>query len=239
MTKIVAVVTGENFVKELEVLKEYKSYINAVEIRVDYIYPHLTTIPEILKKIKSISPSIEIILTFRWEKEGGKTNISENQRKKILFSLIQQNYKTVTFLDIEYRSPIFNEIQKFAISHKKKLIVSIHFTRNSKPHHIHKTVLSMIKSIQHKYINKSIIKVVIHSNNFMQYFNILSCLYRNLSLNSLKNLTIFTTGKTALTTRLIAMLLNMPLVYTATHTPVASNQPQISQLVEKIPLLGV
>lgn len=232
--KIVAVITGQNLSKELQNIKKYKTYLYAVEIRADFMYPQLTKINTILTKLKSFLPSIKTILTFRWVNEGGKTKIPEHQRKELILRLLNEHHKHIEFVDIEYLSPIYEEVAKAVKqNYHKKLITSCHFNTKSPYQKIKRT----IKQVLNKHQSFDVFKLVFYTQNLKQYLNILVYVY---SLNKdFQKTTIFTVGPTSFTSRLISAILSMPLIYTAAYTPAISSQPTLPQFIKSAHKLGI
>ncbi|MCS7152091.1 MAG: type I 3-dehydroquinate dehydratase [Endomicrobia bacterium] len=235
--KLVAVLTGQNLNKELDIFKKYKNYIYAVEIRADFLYPELSKINKIITKLKSLSPSTKIILTFRSKAEGGKTKISENQRKNIITNLLKENHKYVNFVDIEFFSKIFPHIAKLTNNYHKKLIISCHFNKTISE----KKLIQVFNKIKNKTFHthyKPIIKIVVRRQNLNQYFNMLRKL-NSFKRNIFTNLSIFTIGKTSVQSRLIGLLIKMPLVYSSLYLPVISTQPTLPQLLNFASKIGI
>lgn len=239
---LVAVVTGKHLNKEIQILRKYKKYIYAVEIRADYFYPHVSKIDKIIKQIKSLLPSSKIILTFRSYTEGGKTKIDENTRKDNIVTILQNNHKFIDFVDIEFLSKIFQDIVQAVKSYNKKLIVSCHLninpeTKNYVSTQKVKNIIKRINSKTSRIQQFSIFKLVFNAENLKQYFNILRYVYS--TVRKPQKFVIFTTGKTSLSSRIISILTSMPFVYFATYQPVISTQPTIKQIVYLASKLGI
>lgn len=233
--KIACVITKENLQQQIKIIKKYKNYIYAVEVRIDTFYPDKEKINKILEFLHKNFPKIKKIITFRKFSEGGKIKIGENQRKNFLISVITNNSNYIDYVDIELNSKIKNRIIKYIKEYKKVAILSAHYLANhsiSLPK-LKKHLKEISKYVKLQKIN-CIIKVVIKINNFKQYFNFLKVIY---NLNN-KNITFFTTGKTSLTSRSIGVLLDMPLVYVATKSPVIASQPDISTFLKTLRNIG-
>ncbi len=233
--KIVCVITKEDLQQQIKTIKKYKNYIYAVEVRIDTFYPDKEKVDKILKLLYKRFPKIKKIITFRKFSEGGKIKIGENQRKNFLIPVITNNYSYIDYVDIEFNSKIKNEIIKYIKEHKKIVILSAHFLTN-KPisfSKFNKKLEEILKYVKLQRINY-IIKVVLNINKFKQYFNFLRTIY---AIDK-KNVSFFTIGKTSLISRAIGVVLNMPLVYVTTKSPVIASQPDISKFLAVLKNMG-
>mgnify|MGYP001772860903 CR=1 FL=1 len=234
--KIVCVLINDvDLKKQLNIIKKYEKNIYAVEIRADTFYPETEKISFLLKFINIKFPKLKKILTFRHFSEGGKIKITENQRKNFIISLLSNNFSYIDYVDIEFNSKIKEEIINYIKKYKKAVVLSIHYLnklislRNFK-----QDLKNIAKYIKNKGINKYTIKVVLKIDYLKQYFNFLKETY---SFNK-TNLTFFTVGKTSLVSRAIGVVLDMPLVYVATKSPVIASQPDISKLLKVLKSIG-
>ncbi|MFN3550995.1 MAG: hypothetical protein ACK4WJ_04230, partial [Endomicrobiia bacterium] len=56
---------------------------------------------------------------------------------------------------------------------------------------------------------------------------------------NLKKTTFFTIGKISLISRIIGIILKMPLIYVATKKPVVSTQPDVKQIIKYLSKIGL
>ncbi|MFN3247666.1 MAG: type I 3-dehydroquinate dehydratase, partial [Leptonema sp. (in: bacteria)] len=166
---------------------------------------------------------------------GGKIKVKEELRKEIIVDLIKKYHKYIDFVDIEYNSKIKKEIKKILKKYDKNLIISLHIFKSEPTMKKIKIILKDIKKFINFGKNKNLIKIVIKSDNFKYYFNILKELYKT---KNLKKTTFFTIGKISLISRIIGIILKMPLIYVATKKPVVSTQPDIKQIIKYLSKIG-
>lgn len=231
---IVGVFTSENIEKQIKLVKKYKDFLYALEVRVDTFYPNIEKVNEILAKLKLMFPKLKIILTCRSYKEGGLVKLSDTTRYEILSSILKQNYKHVDWIDIEYLSKIRNKIIFLAKKFSKKLILSYHILKKQNCRQKFNTFLKYFEKLSKKNRNRIVGKIVINTDNFQFYFSLLKFLHK-------KNLDIsfFTVGKTSTLSRCFALMLNMPFVYATILKPVVKTQPDINKIVNLAKSLGL
>jgi 3-dehydroquinate dehydratase type I len=241
---IVGVLTSKNIEQQLYLLKKNKNFISFLEIRIDSFYKNKTIekIPYVLKKIKDLLPEVKTILTFRKFEEGGCIKISENTRFDVISKILEKYYQYIDFVDIEFFSEIKNKVIQLVKKYKKTIILSYHrFNLNTDIKNI-KKIIGDIKKIQ-KFVTikkcRYIIKIVFQCNQFRDYLKILKNVYNMPNKTNFKKITIFTIGKTSLLTRVVCLILNMPLVYGATISSVIPTQPTIIELIRIKKLIGI
>lgn len=230
---LVGVLTYPQQEKQIKLLKKYKQYIFAVEIRVDTFYPEVIKVSQILKRLKKIFPKVKTIITFRNKKEGGKIDIKEQIRKQVISFLLTENHKFIDYIDIEYKSKIRDEIVFLAKQFSKKLILSYHFLKPIQKSTFVKSLSSIKKMVKNKKQN-IVVKIVINTDNFNYYFQLLKEVYK-----TKLNFTFFTVGRTSLLSRCFAFLLNMPLVYAGILKPVIKTQPDLCSTIQLAKNLGI
>lgn len=238
--KIVCVLTNKSINEQLSKIKKFQNLVYAVEIRADTFYPKdIQLINKLTKLIRKKFPKTKLIFTFRKFEEGGKIKISENKRKKIVKDIISHSIKFFDFIDVEFNSPIKDEIYKIIKKNKKIVIFSIHLLSNFKESTIYKKLNQISYYLKLKKIKKYIIKIVINLNDYSKYFKILKKIHQTCKSKNIRNYTFFTTGKTSLLSRCISVILNMPLTYVAVKKPVIKTQPDIVQLMTALEKFGV
>jgi 3-dehydroquinate dehydratase-1 len=116
-----------NFKQNETVIKSIlKENPNFIEFRFDYIDNTQTITKEFSKKLlKLVQPDIPAIFTFRDYSEGGQINIADEERLRILKTLIEAQPE---YLDIEMNSTklILEEILFLAVQNNVNLIFSYH-----------------------------------------------------------------------------------------------------------------
>ncbi len=234
-TNLVAVFTCENINKQLSLLKKYKNFIDSVEIRVDSFYKNnkIKEIPNIIKNIKDAIPKIKIIITFRRLEEGGCVKVSEKTRQFVITELLKSSHQYINFVDIEFFSKIKNKIINLAKKYKKIVILSFHkLNTNFMLNEITKIIQKMQKFVSNR--KHYIIKIVVFCDSLDKYIEILKSAYAKTTTKTkvFKNISIFSVGKTSILSRLICLVLDMPIVYAALSKAVIKTQPTIKQLVK-------
>ncbi len=233
---LVAVITKENLKKQLKIVFNNSSYLSFIEIRLDTFYPiNYNSLENLLKEIKS--KNFKTIITFRHFSEGGKINISENEREKIICSLVSQNTKLIDYIDIECLSKIKDNIISIAKRYNKKVILSTHFLSKNEKENLSKLENCLFKMTKFTKNKNLFLKIVMNIDNFNNYIKLTKIVFK--TFKNFKKVTLFTTGKTSFVSRLIGCLLNMPFVYITPEKPVISTQPNIQSFLTGIKLIGL
>ncbi|MCX7956925.1 MAG: type I 3-dehydroquinate dehydratase [Endomicrobia bacterium] len=232
--KIACVILNNNIEKQLSIISKNINLIYATEIRIDTFYPKINKAINILHLIKKNFPKIKTILTFRKFEEGGKIKVSEKIREKIIKEIILNQKKYLDFVDIEYDSQIKKNIISIAKKLNKKVILSFHSLKTINDIKIIKKVKNIKNYIKNNN-NKFIIKIVFLPKNFKQYFNLLKEINKIIKLHKA---TVFTIGKTSLISRIIGIILNIPITYVATLKPAIKSQPSLKDLIKAIKKFG-
>jgi len=238
MTKnnIIAVFTSKNTEKQLNLLKKNQNFIHAIEVRVDTFYKNdfsIETISHIIKKIQDFLPKTKIIITFRQFNEGGYIKVSDNTRFYVISKILEESFKNIDYIDIEFYSKIRNKVINLAKKYNKSLILSYHkLKRTNDNEKILKIIKQIVKFAKNSVKCKNFIKIVIKCDKYDYFLEILKNVYKtSKKIDIFKKMTIFSIGKTSLLTRLTSIILDMPLVYGAISTAVIQTQPNIDKLI--------
>ena len=111
---------------ELIINEGIKSGSNFIEFRFDYIENEELLKPILLKNLKELIPADVIsIFTLRHHSEGGKLELSEDRREKIILRLIEAK---PDYIDIEMNSnrSLLEKIKDISDTNDTKLIFSSH-----------------------------------------------------------------------------------------------------------------
>lgn len=224
---LATIITNTNFETQMFLLKKYSHHIKFIELRIDTFYPEKETIKNVLNKIKSLNK--KIVLTFRSFSEGGKLKISETKILSFVIEILSQNKQEIDFLDIEINSKIKPQLVQLAKKFNKKIIFSTHFLSSNEQDNLKKLnkLLPKIKNFS----KNNYVKIVAKIDNFKNYWEILKLVFG-------KNITFFTVGKTSLISRLIATIIDMPIIFVSLNKPVIKSQPDIKTLISNLKKLG-
>ncbi len=192
--RICVVVTGENMKEFLDNLDKAQKETDLVELRVDYIKNlELEDLDIIKKKLKK-----KAIFTFRKKDEGGKAEISEEERLKF----INKAVKLFDYIDIEFSSI---DKESAVVKNAQNLIVSYHDFEKTPPYEdLEKILNDMAKT------EAGILKLVTMSNGRADNFNLMKLLVKN---KTGKNVIILGMGEEGRPTRILAPLKGSYLTY--------------------------
>lgn len=129
MPKICVPITGitkEEILREAEALKH--NPVDLVEWRVDWFASCFDkdAIQEVGKQLREQLLEIPILFTFRTAKEGGETQIEENQYQKLLLDAIQTGQFDLVDIELLMGEEIINPLIKKAKEEKVITILSNH-----------------------------------------------------------------------------------------------------------------
>lgn len=223
--------TKNDFNRQIKLLRKYTSKIKFLEIRADTFYPEKENITKILTKISPLikQKKISTILTFRSFSEGGKIKLSPQKITNFVSQILHENQKHINFIDIEINLRNKKQLINTTKKYNKKIIYSVHYLNNNEDTNIDK-----IRKLKIKNKGYHILKIVAKIDSFNKYFETL----KNLKHKNYHNTTFFTVGKTSLLSRLISVILKMPLVFVSLAKPVIKSQPDIKTFLSSIHKIG-
>lgn len=205
------------------VVKAINSGADIVEARLDYLKElEVNIISSILKPYMS-----KLVLTLRPSYENGLFEDDEEERVKILGRLAQEG---PAYVDIELRSPIFQDLLKELMKTGTTLIVSWHdFEKTPETDELQRIANLAMKA-------GSIAKVVTMAKSFSDNLKILS-LY---DMNERHRLIAFCMGVEGVLSRFLSLILGAPLIYVSLPgAPTAPGQPSITEAKEVIRMLSL
>jgi 3-dehydroquinate dehydratase-1 len=221
------------------VLKENPDFI---ELRFDYI-DNLQYINEnfVKKLLNLIQPNIPAIFTFRDYSEGGQIKISNEERLKLLKTLVQAQPE---YLDIEMNSAQFTleEIIFLAVQNKVNLVFSYH---NFKKTPTYEEGFTIIDSFMNKLINKLIIdSKIVRQSIYKVIFTALNFEDNLISLDLCKTFSkdghkiiCFCMGEPGIISRLFCVKVGSFLTYASLEDKTAPGQININKMKKVYDLL--
>ncbi len=235
LNNLAVVLSNKNSKMELLLLKQNLKYIKFIELRADMFYPDLELVHKMLKHLSSFNK--KIILTFRSVLEGGKIKVSNTKIFDFISTILSQNSNNIDYLDIELLSKNKTKLVQLAKKYDKKIIFSSHLINVNEKYNISR-IKSLIPKILSLKKNGNIIKIVSKTDNFKNYFETLKQLFKSKQLHQKYPVTFFTIGKTSLISRLIGIILNMPIIFVSLTKPVIKSQPDIKSILKNLEKLG-
>ena len=214
-----------------------KNSPDLIEFRFDYINEAKFITNSFLKKIVGIlPPKIPNIFTFRRKQEGGQSNLSTNERLKILKLLIETK---PDYLDIEINSEsvILKELIELAYNNKVKLIFSYHdFEKSVSYEEIVELLNSFNNKLDHELnidldkINGSVLKIISTAQVFDDNIQILN-VCKKLSQQN-KKFVCFAMGELGILSRILCVKFGSLWTYGSLEEKTAPGQIRIEKIRE-------
>ena len=163
--------TGDLRENEANIRTVLEKNPDLIELRFDYIDNVEDITQDLLEHLLSlIQPKIPAIFTFRDPSEGGQMEISQEERFKVLKTLINAQPR---YLDIEMLSPsqILSEIINLAVHNKIILIFSYHnfeqtFTYEKSCEMINAFINKLFCNVEPKIVEESVYKIIFTAQVF-------------------------------------------------------------------------
>ncbi|MCS7135731.1 MAG: type I 3-dehydroquinate dehydratase [Nitrososphaerota archaeon] len=204
------------------VVKAIESDADIVEVRLDYLKE---------LDVKSVSSALrpymgKLLLTLRPRYENGLFEGDEEERAEILKKLCQES---PAYVDIELRSPMFQELTRELMKIGTTVIVSWHdFEKTPEIDELRRIVDLSMKG-------GSIVKIVTMAKSFSDNLKVLS-LY-NVAYKH--RLIAFCMGTEGILSRFLSLMLGAPFMYVSLPgAPTAPGQPSIIEAKEVIRMLS-
>ncbi|MEM4675974.1 MAG: type I 3-dehydroquinate dehydratase [Nitrososphaerota archaeon] len=204
------------------VVKAINSGADIVEVRLDYLKElDVNVVSSTLRPYMG-----KLVLTLRPSYENGLFEGNEEERVKILKRLSREG---PAYVDIELRSPIFQDLSKELMGTGTALIVSWHdFEKTPESDELRRIVDLAMKS-------GSITKVVTMARSFSDNLRILS-LYHTYDKH---RLIAFCMGVEGILSRFLSVMLGAPFMYVSLPgAPTAPGQLSITEVKEIIRMLS-
>lgn len=203
---------------ETSVIKAINSGADIVEVRLDYLKEiNINTISSTLRPYMN-----KLVLTLRPSYENGLFEGDEDERLMILKCLSREG---PAYVDIELRSPIFQDLLKELMKMNTTLIVSWHdFEKTPESAELRRIANLAMKS-------GNIAKIVTMAKSFGDNLRILS-LY---NADNKHRLIAFCMGAEGIMSRFLSVILGAPFMYVSLPgAPTAPGQPTIEEAKEII-----
>ncbi|NVM17888.1 MAG: type I 3-dehydroquinate dehydratase [Candidatus Lokiarchaeota archaeon] len=208
-----------------------------IELRLDYINESKFLTHSFLRELISIiPPKIPKIFTFRKKQEGGKYNLSTNERLDILSRLIEVK---PDYLDIEINSEskVLKSLIDLAYDNNVQLIFSYHDFEKSITY---EEIAEMLKRFDEKLknelfidlnkINGSIFKIILTARVFDDNLNVLN-ICKKLSREDKKFLC-FAMGELGILSRILCVKFGSSWTYGSLEEKTAPGQIKIEKIRE-------
>jgi len=195
--------------------------IDIVEVRIDRFKDvSLGYITSVVKKIDASIPN-PIIATIRDKKEGGEKAITDDERFKILMSIVQY----IDCVDIEINSKLFKAIPSFFHSKKKAVIASYHNFKNTLSNAELEKILAKGKKG-----GADIVKIAVMVNSRDDLAKLINFTIKNRK----KNIKTIAMGDIGRISRVLNPILGSLLTYGYVITPSAPGQPSVNEIMDQL-----
>ena len=197
--KICVSVPGNRLGYEWNIIKKLLMHRSTyLEVRIDMggLEWHM------LEKLKEIRK--KLILTIRYKDEGGKFKYNEGRRFKIFESLIEIH---PLYIDIEYKSMIFDNVLNKAFNEDIGIIASYHNMLGTPSLTYLKKIYRELSTLE----NVDIVKIVTMANSYLDNLTVLNLFYEYDECK--KPLIAFCMGKYGRISRIIAPFLGSFFIY--------------------------
>lgn len=216
----ICVAVGEKSINKLIMLISNVDFqADLIEFRLDYLEAlDYSELEKLLEKMK-----LPVILTVRRKNEGGKFKGSEEDRSKILKTLIDLR---PDFIDIELSSPFLTE--DFADSAKRvgvKIIGSYHSFQDTPPIHV------LLRKIDMAYrLGLDVVKIVTYAKEIEDNLIILSL--HSAAGKYLRGMEIvtFCMGENGLISRVLCPLFGSKFTFASLGAPTAPGQISLQKM---------
>ncbi|MHA1754863.1 MAG: type I 3-dehydroquinate dehydratase [Candidatus Odinarchaeia archaeon] len=193
--------------------------VDLIELRLDYLspFPDYTQLKNLftIKKPK--------IITIRSKKEGGKLNLPESERIKIIDKVLKEK---IEYIDLEYSLKNVKKRIIAAQDNNVKIILSYHdFNQTPSLNELKNKFQKM------KQLKPDIIKIATYVNSTKDVFTLLNLLDYGVESNS--NVTIIGMGEKGKVTRILNPLLGSKIIYCSLPSePAAPGQLDYKKTLE-------
>ncbi|MFW9999405.1 MAG: type I 3-dehydroquinate dehydratase [Candidatus Hodarchaeota archaeon] len=223
--------------------KTIKSKPNLIELRFDYISNiEKISFDFVIDLLNIIKPNIAVIFTLRDSSEGGKLNISQKERFKILKLLIETK---PDYLDIEMNTEKKNldELIKLALQNEVRIIFSYHNFENTLAFDKSLEIVQNFNeklvqelSLDSKIFEDVIYKVIFTAQKFED--NLVPLKLCKDLFNSNQKIISFCMGDLGIFSRIMCVLTGSFLTYASLEEKTAPGQISFKKMKEIYALLG-
>lgn len=213
-----------------------------IELRFDYISESKFITHSFLRELISIiPPKIPKIFTFRKKQEGGKYNLSKNERLDILSRLIEVK---PDYLDIEINSEseVLKSLIDLAYDNNVQLIFSYHdFEKSITYEEIAEMLIRFDEKLKNELlidlskINESIFKIILTAQVFDDNLNVLN-ICKKLSQQD-KKFVCFAMGDVGILARILCVKFGSLWTYGSLEEKTAPGQIKIEKIREVYELI--
>ncbi len=216
---------------------------NLTELRFDYINEvQFLTKDFIQSLLNCIQPKIPVIITLRKSSEGGKTNINEGERIKILKMLIEAKPRYIDIeISIDQKSLV--ELIHLASTQKVTIIFSYHNFEDTPTYAKANDLLvnflkKLIKemSVDLKIVENSIFKLVFTANSFGD--NLLPLKLNKIKSSKKLKLISFCMGDIGFFSRIFCVFSGSLFTYASFEEKTAPGQMNIAEMREILKLMN-